>query len=637
MLGNTIGGRYRITQYLGGGGFGQTYLATDLHRPGHPQCVVKQLKPKVKDGAALESARRLFDTEAQVLSVLGEHPQIPRLLAHFEEDHQFYLAQELIEGTLLSEELGPGQRLTEIQTRELLQDILETLAFVHQQQVVHRDIKPSNLIRRHADQKIVLIDFGSVKQIGSRPIQAADGQVSITIAIGSLGYMPNEQLAGQPCFSSDIYAVGMLAIQALTGINAKQLKKDLKTSEVVWRDQAHVSPEFADFIDTMVRYDFRQRHASAAEALAALRAITAFEDSSTAIMTPQAVAHQQAADAGYAAGLSDGYLAWLERGDELFQERRYEAALTCYEKVLQVRPEDSTVWFKQAIALEHLHRYEAAVAAYQQVIELQPDDYLVWFRQGKALEQLQQYSEALTAYDQVLRIQPTNYWAWQDRGHILEQLQDYEEAVAAYDRAVQLKPDFQLAVDSRKRVLQQLERVDQLYQLQHYEEVVESCDQSIQNQADDALAWLMRGMALENLGQYTAAVSSYKRVVRIQPDDHLAWYRQGTALERLQRYSEALAAYEQVAALQPENYWIWNDRARLLEQLGQLEEAMLSYDRAAQLKPDLDTALAGRQRVSDRLKQGKKLPHPDRAVGTRLNLDKSHPWSRYFTLEKTRP
>src|SRR5689334_18098994 len=88
-----LGGRYRVIEQLGAGGFGQTFLAQDLHLPGHPRCVIKQLKPQFTDPLSLQTAKRLFDTEAEVLYKLGDHAQIPRLLAHFEHKQEFYLAQ----------------------------------------------------------------------------------------------------------------------------------------------------------------------------------------------------------------------------------------------------------------------------------------------------------------------------------------------------------------------------------------------------------------------------------------------------------------------------------------------------------------------------------------------------------------
>ena len=200
---------------------------------------------------------------------MGRHECIPSLLAHFEEDEEFFLAQELIEGDVLTQEIKRGQCLGEQYTIDFLTDILRTLDFVHRQQVIHRDIKPSNLIRRASDKKIVLIDFGAVKEVSTQPISQL-GHTS-SLVIGSPGYMPNEQYSGKTMFASDIYAIGVIAIQALTGVLPNQIPEDPITSEFCWRDRAKVTPTLADVIDKMVRFDFRQRYQSANDVLEALQ------------------------------------------------------------------------------------------------------------------------------------------------------------------------------------------------------------------------------------------------------------------------------------------------------------------------------------------------------------------------------
>ncbi len=281
MLGKTLSGRYQIIKHLGSGGFGQTFLAKDTQLPDNPLCVVKQLKPKSNDPDTLQTARHLFEREAQALYQLGNHSQIPLLMADFEEDEQFYLVQEFIEGREIKQELPVGKPLSETQVIALCRDVLEILEFVHEQGVIHRDIKPSNLIRRKQDGKIVLIDFGAVKQVSAQIIDR-EKQTTFTVAIGSPGYMPNEQLSGKPRFCSDIYAVGMLGIQAITGIPANQLPEDPRTSEIIWRDRialaveigVQVSQQLADVLDKMVRYDYRQRYQTATEAIQALDSLT---------------------------------------------------------------------------------------------------------------------------------------------------------------------------------------------------------------------------------------------------------------------------------------------------------------------------------------------------------------------------
>jgi formylglycine-generating enzyme required for sulfatase activity len=275
LVGKTLRHHYRILQELGSGGFGDTYLAQDLDLPGQPYRVVKHLKPKSNDPAVLPIAKTLFEREAQTLDRLGnQSDRIPKLFAHFEEHGEFYLVQEFIDGHDLTKEIIPGQSKGEKVVIKLLQDILEVLAVVHQHQVIHRDIKPQNLMRRKADGKIVLIDFGAVKEISTLLVNP-QGQTSVSVAIGSPGYMPSEQARGKPKYASDVYAVGMMAIQALTGLMANELKEDPQTGEILWRDRAQVSDELAEVLDKMVRDHFSQRYQTAAEAMQALMPIAA--------------------------------------------------------------------------------------------------------------------------------------------------------------------------------------------------------------------------------------------------------------------------------------------------------------------------------------------------------------------------
>lgn len=274
LVGKTLRSRYKIFNLLGGGGFGDTYLAVDLDLPGQPQCVVKHLKPKNPNPAVLLIAKSLFEREAQVLYKLGnENDQIPQLFAHFEENGEFYLVQEFVDGHDLTDEFTPDLPKSENEVFKLLQDILEVLAVVHQHNVIHRDIKPQNLMRRK-DGKIVLIDFGAVKEVGALGVNA-HGQTSATVAVGTHGYMPSEQSHGNPQLCSDIYAVGILGIQSLTGLGVNQIPKDSHTGEIIWRNQIQVSQKLTEILEKMVRYDFRQRYQSAAEVLQVVQGLRA--------------------------------------------------------------------------------------------------------------------------------------------------------------------------------------------------------------------------------------------------------------------------------------------------------------------------------------------------------------------------
>jgi len=288
QVGQLLGGRYRIESFLGKGGFGETYLAQDTHLPDHPHRIVKLLKPQSTDPLDLQAAQVWFDREAKTLYKLGEHSQIPKLFAHFQENQEFYLVQEYIEGHDLTDEICPqnGRLLQETEVTQLLREILEVLEVLHQKSIIHRDIKPPNIRRRTTDGKIVLIDFGAVKEIVGTPSNV-QGNINFTLAIGSPGYTPEEQGKGCPNLASDIYAVGMVAIEALTGVPPDKLPINPQTLEVIWQDQVSVSPELAEVLNKMVANVFPNRYQNATEALAALSPLIASSSvPNTAISKP---------------------------------------------------------------------------------------------------------------------------------------------------------------------------------------------------------------------------------------------------------------------------------------------------------------------------------------------------------------
>ena len=272
MLNKLLGGHYLVVENLEEGGLSQTYIAEDQHRPGCPKCAVKFLKPASDDAQFLPNVRRLFKQEAEILEKLGQHDQIPRLLAYFEENQQFYLVQELIDGHNLSKELARGQSWPESKVLKMLEDVLLILEFVHSYGVIHRDIKPSNLIRRQQDDRLVLIDFGAVKQVSAPGIGNNFLFSQKTIAIGTKGYMPTEQMRGKPRLNSDIYALGMIGIQALTGVYPIDLEEDAE-GEIIWQDMAEVSDGLAAIISQMTRYHFKDRYQSVTEVLQELQSL----------------------------------------------------------------------------------------------------------------------------------------------------------------------------------------------------------------------------------------------------------------------------------------------------------------------------------------------------------------------------
>lgn len=278
--------RYRATQVLGQGGFGATFLAKDESLPGRPTCVIKQLRPALTTRDMLQMARELFEREAATLARLGDHPQIPRLLDYFALNPEFYLVQQYVSGSTLQQEVKRSGALGEERVKKVLSEVLPILNYIHSQQVIHRDIKPANIIRRQIDSKLVLIDFGAVKDQVSQTLTASEDDAFTSFSVGTSGYAPPEQVAMRPVYASDVYALGVTCVYLLTGKSPRELGYDSRTGELQWRNRIWVSDRFASIIKKMLEPSVYQRYQSANEALRALD-LEPFLDNLSQSMTTQ--------------------------------------------------------------------------------------------------------------------------------------------------------------------------------------------------------------------------------------------------------------------------------------------------------------------------------------------------------------
>ncbi|AZB73695.1 serine/threonine-protein kinase [Synechococcus elongatus] len=262
--------RYRVIKALGQGGFGATYLGQDLQLPGEPLCVIKQLLPQVQDPEMMLMARELFRREAKTLGRIGNHPQVPTLLDYFETPQGFYLIQEYIRGKTLEQEVRERGLYSEAAVKQFLSELLPLLQYLHNQEVIHRDIKPANLLRRDIDGRLVLIDFGAVKDQVSQ-IKGGSGLTALTsFSVGTRGYAPPEQLAMRPVYSSDIYSLGITCLFLMTGKGPQELDYNPVSGELLWRQAVQISDAFATVLGKMLAASVRFRYQRAEQVMTAL-------------------------------------------------------------------------------------------------------------------------------------------------------------------------------------------------------------------------------------------------------------------------------------------------------------------------------------------------------------------------------
>jgi serine/threonine protein kinase, bacterial len=273
--------RYRSSRILGRGGFATTFLAVDEGLPGLPTCVIKQLRPVLNSAQVLEMSRELFQREAATLGKIGNHPQLPRLLDYFELGTDFYLIQEYVSGATLQQEVRRSGQFDEAMTKEVLREVLPILDYLHQQQVIHRDIKPANIIRRSIDKKLVLIDFGAVKdQVNQAAANNPENTTLTAFAVGTPGFAPPEQMAMRPVYASDVYSLGITCVYLLTGKSPKDLNYSQSTGELEWQSRVQISLPFQRLLEKMLEVSLRDRYQNAQEVTRALDGLESKSDPS---------------------------------------------------------------------------------------------------------------------------------------------------------------------------------------------------------------------------------------------------------------------------------------------------------------------------------------------------------------------
>ena len=274
-----IKGRYRITAELSSTDLLKTYQVKDVDHPEKKYFIATKFSPISHifhdDKKVLNNVREAFISNVKNLGQVYHKESMPDLIATFEEDKEFYIIQELIEGQSLDEFISHSNPLKQTQVLDLLIEILEILGPLHNANIKHLNLHPGCFKRRTENYQLALTDFAIFKGIAATIIKTTvDGSL---IPTGIPGYAAPEQAQGKPEFISDIYALGMMGIQALTGIHPTKLPEDSKTGAKIWR---YATPQqkiqdlddrLVEVLDKMILPNASQRYQKASDVLEALK------------------------------------------------------------------------------------------------------------------------------------------------------------------------------------------------------------------------------------------------------------------------------------------------------------------------------------------------------------------------------
>lgn len=263
--------RYAIEQELGRSNHHHTYLVADQVLP-NQRLIIKMFRT----GVLASERRRIEDLASRIIKV-HKHHRLPSLIDCLSDDSYVYLLLEYIEGYSIAQELQQQGYYAEGQALDLLGESLNILAYIHTSQLVHGDIKPENILRRSIDQKVVFIDLDSIQPFGT--LFDPNEQ-------GTPGYVPAVTSEGKLDPSLDIYALGMVVFEAVTGRSASGASR-YTNGEICWTEGLQINNRFRTVLTYMTHEDPSKRYQSVQEVLEELRKTTPyFLPQSTQVGTP---------------------------------------------------------------------------------------------------------------------------------------------------------------------------------------------------------------------------------------------------------------------------------------------------------------------------------------------------------------
>lgn len=589
-----LGGQYQFIQVLGSSDLGCTYLAADVRISGHPKCVVKRHPLDKTNPRSRQIMLNLLHQKAKILEELTQHDRIPAILNYFSDREAFYLVQEFVPGHPLSTEMQPGYCLPERQGIYFLEEMLKILDFAHKHGAIHRSIKPSNIIRRHLDGKLLLVDFALVQEI-STPDSEKQG-----IEAKNLIYIPLEQKAGQIQSNSDLYALGMILIQALTGLSAEDLavrkravEAKYDSCEVFWPRSLRLQPQLRQILNKMVHPDYTQRYPNAAAVLADLEALRHGQPlriSKAKITPPQLPFKAHSGNKWMAIGLSLVSLLaialvanipqtfrihyWLDRAQTEVQIGDDEAAIATYTRILQQQPDRETAYFNRGMAYLRLENWQAALADFSDAIALNPNSTQAYYQRGNVRFNLGDSTGAQQDYTAALERDRSFVKAYINRGSTHAALGQEKQAIADYTAAIELDETSAAAY---------LNRCLSYSNVGQQDNAIADCTTAINLRPNHPYSYQNRGLAYYRQQNWQRAIANFNIAIQLDPEDAESYYNRGLTRAKIGDWSGAIEDYSSTIQRSPHHLLAYYDLGLAYGELGDRTAARKNLQTAAEI------------------------------------------------------
>lgn len=607
---------YRIIEEIGRGGFGITYLAQDRANA-DSLCVVKQLSPY---NAEIATAKRLFQREADTLEELKEADQIPEFIEYFEENDNYYIVQEYIEGKTLNKLINENWDAENLS--RFLWDVLSVLEKLHRNDIIHRDIKPSNLIKSDRNCKIVLIDFGAVKHIDPSQNSYSSSQENRVLnpktgtRIATAEYAPPEQKNGKPLLNSDIYALGMTALKLLTKQSPIKIARDDNDNIVLDRAFGNVDRPLLDILNKMVQKDATKRYQSASEVLKAIdsrktapqQIIISSTGSNSSTVTnpildptePNSTVTNSVLDptellSSFQYRSNSNNINRVSEETILdWEEKQNNSNLISNssnnDSSVNTTPNPASTKRKIKPVLIPLFAIGLIVIASEFISPWIRPAYFSY--RGNKLLAAREAEESLEKFYRVTSLKESSFGGWKGQGDALFTLGRVSGALGAYEKANSIEPNDVKTINNIGKAY---------YEQGNYQKALDTHQQVLDIDDRNAEAFSGQGIAYLGLQEYEKSLAAFDEAKKIKPNEPDIWLKKAIALRYLNRpeeaeelYKEAFSVYNSITKNNKTDPVLWTDRGFVLQQLNKQQEALESYEQALAVDENFYEALLGK-------------------------------------------
>jgi len=627
IMSNIMLESYRIIELINGNLGGRSYLGENTCESNNERYVIKQFMPPSKDPKLLKISHNVLETEAKPLDNLSEQDdRIYNLINFFEENQNFYLVRKYITGNPLDKEILPGQILKSEKVINLLLEILEILVLLHSRGIIHRNLKPANIIRRESDNKLVLTDFGAPQE-------------AVSNIVGCSEYMPIEQVHGNPQFNSDIYTLGIIAIEALTGLTASQITaqknhKNTSAEKIIWHPRRYrVNPKLANLINKMVDLNYHNRYQSAKDVLNDLKAINQQQSS----FVYQKIKHKISKNSKLTVGICSLILlsgiGWYffaprnlnyakelyKQGIKYYEKTEYEQAIKLFSQAININPEYANAYNSRGDAYYRLGKYEKSQQDSSAAIRHNPNDANAYYDRGFSLYSIGEYNGAIIDYNQAIKINPEYANAYYGRGLARFQIKENRKAIADLNQAIAINSKFAPAYLHRgiirRKIGEKLEAIkdfDQAitinskYTEAYYERgktqyalndktaAQKDFTKVIELDSKYIEAYIARADVYNDLGYPKQAYEDYEKAIEMNPENPTAYIQRGLYRFKIKDIEGAIENYNQAIKLDATQSTAYNHRGNAYLELGKWKEAIADYSKAIELNPEYAQAYYNR-------------------------------------------